>query len=172
MKKYGLVFWLVILVIVALGVSLPVGIAMHKISNLQKELSQSQQSALLIKQQVQIKESQITQLSKKVSLLSKKLKAAANHQILSYKLKSGDTLYDLFGPSWQKVAKMNNIKSAENLPAGKIINFRGYVHRVKKGENFCKLFGDNWQRIAWLNGFCPQQAKILPAGQYLKVPNI
>lgn len=137
-----------------------------------RQLSLSQQSATLAQQQVQIKKGQVAQLSKKVSLLSKKLKAAENRQILSYKLKNGDTLYELFGSSWQKIAKMNKIKSVENLPAGKLISFEGYVHRVKKGENFCKLFGNDWQRIAWLNGFCAQQAENLPAGQCLKVPKI
>lgn len=147
-------------------------ISLAFVFNFENQLFRSQQSVTLAKHQIEMKDGQIHQLHKKVFLLSKKLKTAANHQVLTYKLKSGDTLYDLFGPSWQKVAKTNNIKSAENLPAGKTINFRGYIHRVKKGENFCKLFGDNWQRIAWLNGFCPQQAAILPAGQCLKVPNI
>ncbi len=168
MKKSGMMFGLIVLV-VALAVAITFGI---RNSNLQKELTQTQQSATIAKHQVEVKDGQINQLHKKVGLLSKKLKFAATHQNLTYKLKSGDTLYDLFGPGWQKVAKMNSIKSAENLPAGKIINFPGYVHHVKKGENFCKLFGNKWPQIAWLNGFCPQQAEILPVGQCLKVPNI
>ncbi len=142
------------------------------IFNARKQLSQSQQSAILTEQSTQIKDRQITHLSRKVSLLSKKIKAAESRQILSYKLKDGDTLYDLFGSSWQKVAKINNIENAENLPVGKTIYFSGYLLRVKKGQNFYCLFRNNWQRIAWLNGFCPQQAEILPAGQYLKVPKI
>lgn len=168
MKKFGMAFGLIVLV-TALAVAINLGI---KNLNLQKELSRTQQSAMIAKQQVEAKNGQINQLHKKVSLLSKKLKAGQNHQILTYKMKGGDTLYDLFGPNWQKIAKMNHVKSAESLPAGKIINFEGRLYRAKSGDNFVKLFGKNWQRIAWLNGFCPQQAEILPAGQTLKVPTI
>lgn len=158
-------------VVMMIAVFLLLGtVAVDKINNLRKELSQAQQSVILAKQQAQIKENQIAQLSGKVSLLSKKLKAAKNYEVLSYKLQSGDTLYDLFGPGWVKIAKLNKIECINNLQAGKTINFQGYVHRVKKGDSFSKLFGKDWKRIAYLNGFCPQQAEILPVGQKLKVP--
>lgn len=170
MKKYGLLFWLVVVAMIVLGILLPIKIA--RINDLQKELTSARQSVVIAQQQAQIQESQMVKLSNKVSLLSKELEAAKSYQLLSYELKSGDTLYNLFGHSWRKIVKINNTEYAKKLPVGKTINFRGYTRRIKKGESFSKLFGKDWKRIAYLNGFCPQQAKTLPTGQLLKIPSI
>ncbi len=169
MRRYGLLFWLIFIVMAVLGALLTIGIA--QIGNLQAELTRARQSVVIAQQQTQTQEGRIAQLSKEISLLSRKLEAAKTYQLLSYKLKSGDTLYGLFGHAWKKIVKTENAEYVK-LPAGKNINFRGYTRRVKKGENFSKLFGRNWKRIAYLNGFCLQQANILPAGKILKIPAI
>ena len=172
MKKTAFVFWFVFLVCVALGMSVCFGIAVFKACSLEKELRSSLIKIELEKQEGKIKDQQITLLSQKVRKLSAQSKSAKNYEVLTYKLQSGDTLYNLFGPGWVKIAKLNKIECINNLQAGKTINFQGYVRRVKKGDSFSKLFGKDWKRIAYLNGFCPQQAEILAVGQKLKVPTI
>ncbi|MDP3052906.1 MAG: LysM domain-containing protein [bacterium] len=139
------------------------------------QLSQSQQTVALAKQQIQKKEVQIGHLSQKVSLLSRKLKTAENRPLLSYKVKTGDTLYSLFGGiNALKVAKFNHIKDADNLQAGRIIKFPGYIHKIMPGDTLFKLAGKNWKHTAWLNnlGSCPDQVRALPVGFLIKIPNI
>lgn len=163
MKKSSFVILLITIFLIA-------GLALA--FNYKKQAIQSQQTIALMKQQLQTKNSRLALKNRQIAQLSRKLETAENRRILSYKLESGDTLYELFGSSWQKVAKMNNIKRAENLQAGKTIYFPGYLIRVNKGQNFYCLFKQNWQRIARLNGFDPWQAKNLRAGQPLMVPYI
>ena len=96
MRRYGLLFWLIFIVAIVLGVLL------GRIDSLRKELTRARQSVVIAQQQTQTQEGRIAQLSKEISLLSRKLEAAKTYQLLSYKLKSGDTLYGLFGHAWKK----------------------------------------------------------------------
>lgn len=156
---------LVLILIIALAT------AVFTLFKLQKEVIQYQQSAIAAHHQIQKKDIQISQLSRKIFHLELRRVSKTQPVLLTYKLKNGDSLSELFGARHQKIAAMNKIKNADNIPVGKIIHFYGRLHKVQRNENLIKIGGESWRQIARLNDFNPKQAGIIYAGQTLKIAN-
>ena len=117
MRRYGLLFWLIFIVAIVLGVLL------GRIDSLRKELTRARQSSCNRPTADANSRRPDSSTFQKFRCFQK-TGSRENYQLLSYKLKSGDTYMVFFGHAWKKIVKTENAEYVK-LPAGKKYQFPG-----------------------------------------------